>query len=387
MEKFERYPECTAEYLNKFLSGNQHSWVTNFEAKFLEKIPGKYAVAVNSATSGLHAALFALGVGPGDEVISPGLTVVMDAYVTMHLGAIPVFADIDRNTHNISPSSIEALITPNTKAIIIVDWQGLPCDYDAIKAISLKYKIPVICDSAQTILGSYKNTLCGEQFEIYVYSFEQKKHMTTGSEGGMVICQDAAIAEKVRKFAGIGYKHLNANAGRTSLSKSTAQDPMYKRFDTIGLNYRMNDVSAVLGLAQLTRLEQIVEHRIAVADIFKSVLEKYQSFEMQAAQYVARHTYYTLGVVYKGDTPWKTIYELYSNEGCEPFYAAVSNPYLEPTLVGKQTKLQKYDLGLCPNAEFVQKNLMAFKTNYITLELASKDAIILDKILKHLNIN
>ena len=117
MEKFNRYPECAKDLLEEFIAGSQHGWVTKFETEFLKHVPGSYAVSMNSATSGLHAALFALGVGPGDEVISPGLTVVMDAYVTMHLGATPVFADVDPITHNISPESVERLITKKTKAI------------------------------------------------------------------------------------------------------------------------------------------------------------------------------------------------------------------------------------------------------------------------------
>lgn len=387
MEKFNRYPECAKALLEEFVAGSQHGWVTKFETEFLKHVPGSYAVSMNSATSGLHAALFALGVGPGDEVISPGLTVVMDAYVTMHLGAIPVFADIDPLTHNISAESIEGLITKKTKAIIIVDWQGLPCDYDAIQALSAKYQIPVICDSAQTLLGKYKGRPCGDQFQIYVYSFEQKKHMTTGSEGGMVVCQDEKIAEKVRKFAGIGYKHLSASAGRTSLSKSTAQDPDYKRFDTVGLNYRMNDVSAVLGLAQLTRIDGLIQQRINVAAIFKEILSKYKSFALQAAKYDALHTYYTLGAVYTGKPSWKEIYNAYSEKGAEPFYAAVSNPYLELTLKGAKPRNQEFVAGLCPNAEYVQKHLMAFKTNYIDLDAAQVDANRLDQVLQELGVD
>jgi perosamine synthetase len=386
MVKINRYPDSAKNLLSDFLETNKKSWVTDFESEFLKIIPGKYAIAVNSATSGLHAALYALGVSPGDEVISPGLTVVMDTYVTLHLGAIPVFADICPKTHNICADAIEKLITKKTKAIIIVDWQGLPCNYDSIVAISKKYKIPVICDSAQTILAQYKGKPCGDQFEIFVYSFEQKKHLTTGSEGGMVVCQDPDIAEKIRKFSGIGYKHLTANAGRTSLSKSTAQNPNYKRFDTIGFNYRMNEVSAVLGLAQLERIYDLVEHRIKVANIFINILKKYKCFKVQEPFYDSKHTFYTVGAVYSGHVEWKKIYDEYSATGAEPFYAAVSNPYLEPTLVGIKMGFQIFTEGLCPNAEKIQKGLMAFKTNYIDLDSAQKDALSLESVLNNLNL-
>ena len=115
------------------------------------------------------------------------------------------------------------------------------------------------------MMGHYKGKVSGTNAHIGTYSFENKKHLTTGSEGGMIVSSDPALATRARKFAGIGYKHMTATAGRTHLALSTVQDPSYERFDTIGLNYRMNAVSAAIGLAQLERVDQIVARRQACA--------------------------------------------------------------------------------------------------------------------------
>jgi perosamine synthetase len=369
-----KYDVALAELMTEFVDGKYSGWVTKFEKHFLNYFPGTYAVSFNSATGALHSAMFALGIQPGDEVIQPGLTVVMDSFMTQHLGAVPVFADVDSKTFNICPFDIEAKITERTKAIIIVDWQGLPCDYERIKKISDMYNIPVICDSAQTMHAECYGVVCGNQFDFHIYSFEQKKHFTTGSEGGMLVTTKPNLAEKARKFGGIGYKHLTADAGRTSLSKSMAQDPDYLRFEVRGLNYRMNEISALIGVSQLPRSRDLVEHRIRVAELFKSKLEGLSEITFQESNYPCKHTYYTLGILYEGSRPWKDIYNQYSCSGGKPFYASVAVPYLEYPTRGGSSYLQEFKPGLCPVAEHIQKKVIALKTNYEDLHLAEIDA-------------
>ena len=369
-----KYDHDLISLFEKFVEGQYDGWVTKFEKSFLQYFPGKYAVSFNSATGAIHSALYALGVKSGDEVIQPGLTVVMDSFMTQHLGAIPVFADIDHETFNICPIDIEDKITERTRAIIIVDWQGLPCDYKRIKQISRKYNIPVICDSAQAMHAECYGELCGNQFEFHIYSFEQKKHFTTGSEGGMLVTTDALLAEKARKFGGIGYKHLTADAGRTSLSKSTAQDPNYLRFEIRGFNYRLNEVSALIGISQLPRSRAMVEQRIQVAEIFKSALEDVSGVTFQTSKYPSKHTYYTLGFGYEGKKPWREVYENYCNVGGKPFYASVAVPYLERPTRGEKSHLQAFEPGLCPIAEKIQRKMIALKTNYEDIEVAYADA-------------
>ena len=183
---------------------NKRSWVTEFETRFAQKLDSRYAIAVNSGTSGLHAALWAAGVGPGDEVIQPAINVVMDAYVTLHLGAIPVFADVNHKTWNIDINDLENKITTKTKAIIVVSLYGLPVDIEPILKLCREKNIVVIDDSAETLMGYYKNSVAGTLADISVFSFENTKHISSGSEGGMIITNNEKLATRARKYAGIG---------------------------------------------------------------------------------------------------------------------------------------------------------------------------------------
>lgn len=381
-----KYNGNELEYLSRVLdtenSDNKaYPWVQRFEEAFAEKVRARYAIAVNSGTSGLHAALFAAGVRPGDEVIQPAMTVVMDAYATIHLGGVPVFADIDPVTQTIDPADVAHKVTPKTKAIITVSWQGLPVDMDPIMDIAGKNNLVVIDDSAQTMMGRYKNTISGANAHIGVFSFEQKKHLTTGSEGGMIVTSDDKFATFARKFSGIGYKHMTATAGRTHLAMSTVQDPDYERFDTIGLNYRMNAVSAAIGLAQLERVDHIVARRQACARFFLEAIAGCAWILPQVVRDGFEHSYYTFAVDYRGfverGVTWKEFYNRYKEMGGDGFYGCVVIPYLEPALRGKQYGGVVLAPGLCPKAEELQKRIMQFKTNYRDLGVARRKAAVL----------
>ena len=265
--------EYVSLYLDSENKNNKIPWVQRFEESVLDTIGVKYAIACNSGTSALHMAMAACSVGPGDEVILPGLAVIMDVYAVIHMGATPIFVDVDRATYSINPLEIKNKITDKTKAIITISLQGLSVDMDPILELVKEKSIVVIDDSAQNILGEYKSRVAGTLADISVFSFENKKHITSGSEGGMLLTDNEEYAIKSRKFGGIGYKHMTASYGRTSLALSDIQDPDYERFDTIGLNYRMSEVSAAVGLAQFERINGIVERRIAVAKMFDEAIQ------------------------------------------------------------------------------------------------------------------
>lgn len=364
-------------------------WVQKFEEAFAAGIGAKYAIAVNSGTSGLHAALYAAGVGVGDEVIQPATTVVMDAYVTMHLGAVPVFVDICPESWNIDATKIEEKITERTKAIIVVSLYGLPVDIDPILEIASKYNLTVIDDSAETLMTRYKDGMAGTHSHIGVYSFEKSKHMTSGSEGGMIITSDENLAVRARKFAGIGYKGLTAEAGRTSLASSVYQNPDYERFDTIGFNYRMNAITAAIGLAQFERIEYLVERRKVVGKLFLDAVTDCDWIETQHIPDHSDHSYFTFGLLYNGEAAkgvtWREFYDRYKVMGGDGFYACWKNPYMEPSLKGKVLGGQVLDLGLCPVAEDYQKKIMAFKSNYRDINEAKEQAAILKKLIDDLN--
>jgi len=387
---FGKYNGNEAEYVlraldTENLENKAFQWVQRFEEAFAAKIGSKYAIAVNSGTSGLHAALYAAGVGSGDEVIQPAMTVVMDAYATIHLGGIPVFADIVAETQHIDPVDIARKITPQTKAIITVSWQGLPVDMDPIMELAQKHNLVVIDDSAQTMMGSYKGLISGTNTHIGVYSFENKKHLTTGSEGGMIVTSDPELATRARKFAGIGYKHMTATAGRTHLALSTVQDPGYERFDTIGLNYRMNAISAAVGLAQLERVDHIVARRQACARMFLEATEGCRWMIPQTVMEGVEHSYYTFAVDYRGESErgvkWTEFYNRYMAMGGDGFYGCVVTPYLEISLRNKMFGSLKMEAGLCPVAEALQLRLMQFKTNYRDLGMAKIKAELLSRLI------
>lgn len=387
---FGKFNGNEAEYVLRALDSEnpenkERPWVQRFEEAFAEKVGASYAIAVNSGTSGLHAALFAAGVGPGDEVIQPAMTVVMDAYATLHLGGTPVFADIDPTTQTIDPADIARKITPRTKAIMTVSWQGLPVDMDPIMALAAKHNLVVIDDSAQTMMGRYHGKISGANAHMGVFSFEHKKHLTTGSEGGMIVSSDDKLATRARKFAGIGYKHMTATAGRTHLAMSTVQDPDYERFDTIGLNYRMNAISAAVGLAQLERVDHIVARRQACGRLFLDAIAGCSWMVPQVVRPGVEHTYYTFAVDYQGleqrGVKWKDFYNRYKDMGGDGFYGCVVTPYLEPALKGKEFGGVVMAPGLNPQAEALQKRIMQFKSNYRDLGIARQKAEILAALI------
>tara|TARA_Y100000741_G_scaffold365227_1_gene360985 strand:+ start:8566 stop:9786 length:1221 start_codon:yes stop_codon:yes gene_type:complete len=393
---FGKYNGNEIKYILQFLDSESDetkkiSWVQKFEESFAEQVGVKYAIAVNTATSGLHAALFATGVKEGDEVIQPSKTVVMDAYVTIHLGAIPVFADIDPKSWNICVNDIEKKITSKTKAIIVVSLYGLPVDINPIMNLAKKHNLLVIDDSAETMVSLYKGKHAGTHADIGVYSFEKTKHMTSGSEGGMIVTNDKELATIARKFAGIGYKGLTASAGRTSLAASTYQNPDYERFDLIGFNYRMNQITAAVGLAQFERIEFLVKRRMKIGDMFLKAIKNCTWLISQEVPSFSDHSYYTFGVIYQGyeekGISWKEFYKSYKEMGGDGFYACWKPPYLEPSLRGKKMGNQKFIEGLCPIAEEYQKKLMVFKTNYRDMKEAKEKTLVLSKLIDKIGRN
>jgi len=368
-----------------FESNNQKSLVQDFEEKFSERFGVEYSIAINSGTSGLHAALHAAGVGAGDEVIQPSITVVMDSYATLYLGATPVYVDINPETWNIDAEQIEKSITEKTKAIIVVSLYGLPVDIDPIMELAKKHNLVVIDDSAETVLSDYKGKISGTCADIGVYSFEKTKHLTSGSEGGMVVTNSEIYAERIRKFAGIGYKNLTATAGRTSLASSVFQDPNYERFDSIGYNYRMNVITAACGLAQFEIIDELIDRRKKIGSMFLEAISDCSWLTPQKFPDYCEHSYYTFSVLYNGEKErnitWKGFYNSYIDKGGDGFYACWKNPYQEPSLK------TKFFTSSCTVADDYQKKLMCFKTNYRDLELAQNKVNILSDLINNIGRN
>lgn len=374
------------EYVRQVLESDARSatiggWNQSLEKQFATRFGVRYAIAHNSGTSALHTCLLAAGVGPGDEVISPALTVIMDAFATLYVDAVPVFADVDPDTFNIDPVDVRQRITPRTKAIITVSLYGLPADMDPIMQMAAEHNLVVIEDDAQCFLGMYKGRLAGTIGHMSVFSFENSKHIAVG-EGGMVITNDEVLAEQVRKLGGIGYKNLTAPGGRIRLDESVFQDPDYKRHDRLGWNYRMTEVCAAVAGAQMERADEIVRMRQDIAQLYAEAIDRCEWMIPQNVPEGYTNTYWTYTVKYEGmaalGVSWKAFYNKYKEMEGDGFYAAWSIPYHEPAL-----SHLGYEKGLCPIAEELQPKLMQFKTNYRDSEFAKRKADALRKTLRH----
>jgi len=386
------------KYLRKVLEGESWSstggsWTIALERAFAKKFKMNHAVAFNSGTSTLHAALEAVGVGPGDEVISPSITVIMDTTATIHANAVPVYADVNPKTFTIDPKDVARKITSKTKAIITVSIYGLSPDMDPILEIARKHGIPVIEDNAQAILSYYKGRLLGTLGDVASFSFENTKHISCG-EGGVIVTSNEALAEMARKIGGHGFKNLKADEGRVRLNQDVFQNPHYKRHDVLGWNYRLAEFNAAVALAQLERVDELVDLRVKSANLFIEAMKTcdYLIPQEQPTGYV--NSYYTLGAIYEGaesiGVSWEDFRKVYVKSGGDGIYGAWSVPYLEPMIANRKFAKRCpwvyeniiYEPGLCPVAEHIQPKIMQFKTNYRDLDLAKKKADILRGIIK-----
>lgn len=251
-------------------------WVTTgpksreFEHAFTDYLGGNglQSIAVNSATAGLHLALEALGIGPGDEVIAPTLTFTATVEVVRYLGADPVLVDVDPATLNIDPEKIRAAITPRTKAIMPVHYGGLACRMDAILAIAREHGLKVVEDAAHALPTTWQGTLVGQlESDVTVFSFYANKTITTG-EGGMAVTRHATLAERMRIMRLHG---LN----RDAFDRFSSDKPAwYYEVVAPGFKYNMTDIAAALGVAQLARLPQFVQRRHALAARYQALLHK-----------------------------------------------------------------------------------------------------------------
>jgi UDP-4-amino-4-deoxy-L-arabinose-oxoglutarate aminotransferase len=246
-------------------------WITTgsktvaFEEAFGGYCNAAGAVALASATAGMHVALEALGIGDGDEVITPSLTWVSTPNLLVLRGARPVFVDVDKSTLLLQPDAVEAAVTPRTKAIIPVHYAGVPADLDALRAIAKKYQIALIEDAAHAAGTLYKNQKIGSGGTA-IFSFHPIKNITTG-EGGMICSDDEVLLERARrlKFHGLGVDAFDRQTqGRSA--QAEVLEPGYK--------YNLTDIAAALGLGQLARLETFIERRTVLAKLYAELLQE-----------------------------------------------------------------------------------------------------------------
>jgi perosamine synthetase len=247
-------------YVNECLDtgwiSSRGRFVTEFENKFAEKIGVEHAASVSNGTVAIHLALMALGIGPGDEVIVPTLTYIASANAVNYCNATPVFVDSIRETWQIDPEDIRRHITPRTRAIMPVHLYGQACDMDAIMTIAKEHRLFVVEDCAEAFGTLYKGRHVGTFGDISTFSFFGNKTITTG-EGGMVVSQDKTLMERARHLKGQGL----------------AAHREYWH-DVVGYNYRMTNIQAAIGLAQLERSDEFVERKRAIAALYSEQLHE-----------------------------------------------------------------------------------------------------------------
>lgn len=370
---------------NEFATSKNSIYNNKLEAAFAKMFHANYAIGHCNGTATLHVALLAAGVQAGDEVIVPALTMSSTSIPVAVMGAIPVFADSDLDTFQISAESIEKCITPKTKAIITVALFGLCPDYDKIIALCKKHNLVLIEDNAECFLGEYKGKLVGEFGDFASFSFQASKHLTTG-EGGMLICNREDYADNVRRWNCLGYAGVSAKQGK--ITRNDIQDPNYSRHIAFGYNYRMSELQAAVALGQLERAEELVQNRIEVAKIFDEAIKDQTLLKRQAEPEGYKNSYWAYCLVLDTDNPdvdWYRFRDLFQKNGGDGYYAAWKLSYNEPAyqniLQPQEGVWQKFDKNLCPNAEYLQKRLIQLKTNYWDLDEARQQAEILKKTI------
>ena len=364
------------KYLKQVLDNakevRDNAFTDRLESAFKNKYNVKYAIALNSGASALHAAMHAVGLKAGDEIITSPFSVLWDAGIAIIMGANVKFADVKYGTHNIDPKNIEKLINKKTKAIIPVSYHGLPCDIDEIISIGKAYKIPVIEDNAQTMLGEYKGRYVGVDADFAMFSLERTKHISS-HEGGILITNNADYATKARKFAGGGFKNLTADKSKlTAKIPLEFQSPDYKRHDYLGLNYRISEFCAAVALAQFELVEEKVKIRRDIAKIYSELFSEFPEFEPQEVPTGYVHSYFTYSVKspFKNLEDWKNFYTNHVKNGGDNFYAMMSPVYSEEIM--KDLGYLDKNLKKCLITEEIQPRCMLFKTNYRSIDQAKK---------------
>ena len=262
----------TQEEANAVLQVVEGGWLTmgavtqQFEQEFAAYTGAKHAIAVANATAALHLSCVVAGLGPGDEVILPALTFVATANAVRYTGATPIFADIESEVSlNISPASIEANISERTRAIIVVHYGGYACDMPAIMEIANKHDLVVIEDAAHAIGSSLKKRMLGTWGQTGCFSFFSNKNMTTG-EGGMIVTNDTALAERLRRLR---------SHGMTSVTWDRHKGHAWS-YDVVdlGYNYRLDEIRSALGRVQLSKLDAYNSGRRALTQLYNEMLQE-----------------------------------------------------------------------------------------------------------------
>ena len=311
------------KYLNECIDigwiSSEGPFVKQFEETFAGRVTRKHGVAVANGTAALDIAVEALGIGAEDEVIMPTFTIISCIHQIVRSGAMPVLVDSDPITWNMDISQIEGKITSKTKAIMVVHIYGLPVDIDPIIELAKKYDLKIIEDAAELIGQTYKGMPCGSFGDISTFSFYPNKHLTTG-EGGMVVTDDDQLAEKCRSLRNLCFK----------------KDQRFVH-DHLGWNYRMTNMQAALGLAQLEQLDKFVEKKRIMGKTYTKLLEDVGGVKLpQTKTDYAENIFWVYGIILDKAISFgaKEVMKKLGEEGIgtRPFFYPM---HLQPVLTNK----------------------------------------------------
>jgi len=348
------------------MSGKLFRWggkkVNKFETEFARRMGVKHGIASTSGTAAIHVALAAVGVSPGEEVITSPITDMGTICPIIYQGAVPIFAEVSPTSLNVEPSDIEGKITDKTTAIVPVHLFGLPADLDPIMDIAHERGIPVVEDCCQAYLAEYHGKLVGSMGEMGAFSLQQSKHITTG-DGGMTITDNEELADRAKLFADKGW---DRSKGR--------------EYVMLGMNYRMTEVTAAIGLEQLKKLRGAVEKRRKSAQRLIDQTQGIGGLTLPIPPKGVKHSYWQFPLIVEKTmraNP-KEFYDALTAEGIPGSYTYIGEPmYLKTPLREKRTFLRskhpfdcpaygrnvEYHAGLCPNTEEVLKRLIVIPWN------------------------
>lgn len=303
-------PEIGKEEIEAATVAIQSGWVSQgprvaeFEVAFASLVGANHACAVSNCTAALHLACLAVGVGPGDQVITVSHSFVASANSIRYCGATPVFVDIDPLTFNIDPSLIEPAISDRTKAIMVIHQIGMPCDMVAILELASRHGLPVIEDAACAIgsemrIGNVWEKIGKPHGDVACFSFHPRKVVTTG-EGGMLTTNDPALDRKFRRLR----QH---SMSVPDTKRHASAEVIFESYPEIGFNYRMTDMQAAIGIEQLKRLPEIVSRRRELADRYVSILSKIPGLKLPREPETARSNWQSFCVRLPDDVDQKQV--------------------------------------------------------------------------------
>ncbi|HKX06077.1 MAG TPA: UDP-4-amino-4,6-dideoxy-N-acetyl-beta-L-altrosamine transaminase [Methylomirabilota bacterium] len=313
--------------------------VEGFEHAVATLLGVAHAVAVNSGTAALHAAVFAAGIGPGDEVVTSPLTFVASANAVLYCGGKPVFADVQGHTLNLDPAAVEAACTERTRAILHVDYAGQPGDIDELAAIARRRGLILIEDAAHALGAEYRGRRIGSAAELTTFSFHPAKAVTTG-EGGMVTTNLPDLAARVRRFR----NHGLASDFRERGDRGDVYSPMVD----LGFNYRLTDFQCALGLSQLGRLEHFLKRRSEIADRYRAAFEPMPGVAVPRVEPHVRHAWHIFPVLLEVERLSADRREVLAALRAEGIGATV---HYVPAYWHPYYQRLGYPKGLCPVAE------------------------------------